>query len=70
MPDWIEARATAHIFDWEVGDVRPVDVDDNEIEALLRTGLLVAVSDENRVRFPPPAPVESSTSSSGCGCGK
>jgi hypothetical protein len=66
-PEWLDARATAHVFDWVPGEIRPVNVKDPETSDLLAAGLLVLVNDDMRAQFPqPPSPA---LKTKGCDCG-
>ncbi len=66
--EWVEAQATAHIFDWQLNEVRLVNLQDPETRGLVSAGLLVIVDEDTRKLLPPPRTVAPGTS--GCGCGQ
>lgn len=65
--EWLDARATAHIYDWVPNQIRPVNVKNPETKDLLTAGLLVLVDDEMRAQYPQPPAAPLKTK--GCNCG-
>lgn len=64
--EWVEAQATANIWDWQLNERRPVNVKDPEVLQLIAHGLLVVVDEETRGLLPTPVVIKTSGS---CGCG-
>lgn len=64
-PDWVEAQATTHIWDWGINERRDVNVNDPEIKELIKAQILIVVDETSIHYLPPPAPAKTG----GCGCG-
>jgi len=64
---WVDVVATAHVYDWKIGEVRSVNVQDSETRLLIDAGLLLIVHEAMRALMPPPA--RTPPSGAGCGCG-
>lgn len=63
---WVQMRATVHVLDWQIGEIRMANLQDPEIRGLVNAGLLVIIDDETAALLPAtptPAPGR------GCGCG-
>lgn len=63
-PNWATVQATANLWNFRINERWDADLNDPEIAALIGTGMLLLVDENNEAILPPPAPAKS-----GCGCG-
>lgn len=63
-PNWATVQATANLWNFRINERWDADLNDPEIAALVGTGMLLLVDENNEAILPPPAPAKG-----GCGCG-